>query len=124
MIFNIKLMVVEDDPWIREFLTDALKCCVNRDIMAFDNPADAIEAIREGTPPHLIIADKHLPGMTGLEFLGFVKTHFPEIVFVLTSCESQDFEKAEKLGADAFMAVPYTEADIFKIIDRFVVDNP
>lgn len=122
MIRNVKILVVEDDPWVREFLADTLKCCVNRQIGEFDNAADALEAIKKGPLPHLIIGDSNLPGMDGLEFLEYVKTRFPDIAFVLTSCEPQDYEKAEILGADGFMATPYTEADIFKIVDRFVVE--
>ena len=123
MILNIKIMVVEDDPWNREFLVDTLKCCVNRNISEFDNSMNALEAITKHIPPHLIIADRNLPGIDGFEFLAQVKTHFPDIVFVLTSCDPQDYDKAEMLGADAFMAAPYTEADVFKVVDHFVAGS-
>jgi len=123
MIHNINILVVEDDPWNREFLVDTLKCCVNRSIMEFDNPIDALDMLKKDIPPHIIISDKNLPTMGGLEFLKQVKERFPEIVFVLTSPDPQDGDTAETLGADVFMAMPYTEADIFKIVDRFVVGS-
>jgi two-component system chemotaxis response regulator CheY len=58
----------------------------------------------------LILSDINMPGMSGLELLDQIKTHFhkpPPIVMMITAYgDEENFNTAKKLGADDFLTKP------------------
>ncbi len=62
-----RLLLVEDDKQIQEFLTDALRD-EGYDVRLAVNGRQALEALRDWRP-HLILLDLRMPGMDGREFV-------------------------------------------------------
>jgi len=58
----------------------------------------------------LILSDINMPGMSGLELLKQIKTHFekpPPVVMMITAFgDDENFQQAMKLGADDFLTKP------------------
>jgi CheY-like chemotaxis protein len=78
---------------------------------------DGQYANREEYPlPDLLLLDLKLPGFSGLEILGWIRSH-PGLaglrVVVLTSSEEmRDVNDAYRLGANSFLLKPYDFADL------------
>ncbi len=63
-----RILVIEDDPDVRETLEDALRDAGLAVDVAVDG-ADGLERLREGPPPALILLDLRMPRLCGEEFL-------------------------------------------------------
>ena len=73
MIENVKIIVVENDPMIRQFMVDVLEFSVNREVIAFENGTDALRHLKTGNHADMIICSKDMHDMSGLELLGSAK---------------------------------------------------
>src|SRR5947208_2725628 len=62
-----RVLVVEDDAWIRWFMCDVL----TEEGYQVSEAADGRTAIRliEESPPHIVLLDVAMPGVTGVEVL-------------------------------------------------------
>ena len=65
LLADRRVLVVEDDPTVREVTCEYLREAG----FIVDEAADGIAALRraEGTPPDLIVLDRMLPGVSGVE---------------------------------------------------------
>ena len=58
----------------------------------------------------LILSDINMPGMSGLELLGQIKTKYlkpPPVVMMITAYgDAENFNTAKQLGADDFLTKP------------------
>ncbi len=72
------VLVVDDEPALRELLTDALTCDNYRIITA----ASGKEALQQAaiSPPDLIVADFNLGDCTGLDVLDALDARVPAVV--------------------------------------------
>ncbi len=120
------ILIIEDEPHDSELLQYALSWGRIRN--PFQILRDAGEAIKYLTGhgkfgdraafprPGAIILDLYLPGMSGLEFLQWLKEHpeyrvVPTIVFTTSDRES-DMKQAYNLGADAYLIKPLMFDDL------------
>lgn len=102
---EIKILVIEDDKFLRELLVGKLKKEGYETIEAFDGEEGLTSAQKD--TPHLIILDLVLPGADGFEILQTIKKH-PAIskipVIVLSNLGSrEDIDRALGLGAKEFL---------------------
>ena len=67
----IKLLVVEDEPTMRECLKDFFER-ENYEVYAAGNGDEALDLIRNSRP-HLVFLDVGLPGMSGIDVLARIK---------------------------------------------------
>lgn len=104
---GIKILVVDDEPNILEFLKLGLE---NEDFQvetAADGPS-AIMLAKE-FKPHLAILDVMMPGMDGFEVCRMLKKIEPVAVIMLTARdEVEDKVKGLMLGADDYLAKPFS----------------
>ncbi len=79
------ILLVEDDPAVREYTDLALTSCGYRVIKAKD-AADALNVIRQPDASiHLLITDVVMPGTSGFQLIEKVKAAQPETRFLLVS---------------------------------------
>lgn len=78
--------------------------------------------------PDLIISDISMPGMDGLVFLQYVRSHdvWENIPFVVMSARASAEERrqAQEHGADDFLVKPFALDDFQKILDKWQHPNP
>lgn len=106
------VLVVDDDPTIREFVGDILE--LEGHIVRF--AADGIAALAEieADRPDCVLLDVMMPGMSGHEVLAQLRKadggpQLPVIMLTAAADESQSWQ-AWSGGVDYFMAKPF-EAD-------------
>ncbi len=75
----IKILVVDDDNYIRSFLQKRLSV-LGYEIYVAENGEEGLK-IAEQHRPHLIISDWMMPNMDGTEFCRRIKTH-PDLKYV------------------------------------------
>jgi DNA-binding NtrC family response regulator len=101
-----KVLVVEDDPDIRQILAVFLGD-KGFNVKVADSGHRALELLGE-EPVDLILSDVRMPGMTGMELLRTVKERDPDIELVLMSAYScvRDAVEAIQLGAADYVEKP------------------
>jgi len=104
-----KLLIVEDNDEVREFLVNQLSSLFS--VSAADDGLEGMEkAIRE--QPSLIICDVMMPKMDGVELTKRLKDDFQtsHIPIILLTAHSSDEHKIEGIqaGADAYITKPFS----------------
>jgi len=128
---GIHVLVVDDNTTNRLILREKLLSwgAVIKEAESGRQGLDAIEAAKkEGNPFHLILLDKRMPGMDGLETArqmapknGILK----HTVIMLTSDErSQDVSKARELGIKAYLVKPVKQDELRQIIQAALSEKP
>lgn len=54
------------------------------EVRCFPSAIDALREV-EAKPPHAVVTDQQMPGMTGVQFLEQLSARFPEVIRVLYS---------------------------------------
>jgi signal transduction histidine kinase len=94
-----RLMVVDDDPLVRELVGEQLRCA-GYEVSAFADGRSAIAAIDAGLMPDLLLTDFAMPEMNGVELGRGVRARRPRLpVVVLTGYAS---EAADAAGDEDF----------------------
>ena len=109
-----RILVVEDSASTRSFIRSALETggrlgpC---DIVEASSGFDALRLLPRG-PYDLVITDINMPDINGLELVRFVRQseRHREIPLLIISTQSsvRDRERGMALGADRFLAKPFT----------------
>ncbi|MGA9994587.1 MAG: sigma-54 dependent transcriptional regulator [Pyrinomonadaceae bacterium] len=110
-----KLLIVDDEPGIRQLLTLVFKR-EGHDVRVAENGRRALVMLRED-PSDLIVSDVKMPDMGGIELLTAARELLPDVaVVMMTAFATVDTAReAFKLGADDFIQKPF-DVDELKLI--------
>ncbi|MEK7519722.1 MAG: response regulator [Patescibacteria group bacterium] len=102
---KLKMLVVEDDPFLIKFYKAKLE---KRNFVVFCSPdGGRALSVAQEEKPDLVLLDIGLPGKSGFDVLKELKAHAEtrEIpVFLVTkSAEERDRKKGEELGAEEYI---------------------
>jgi DNA-binding NtrC family response regulator len=117
-----EILVVDDDPDVRELFVEHLREKGHRVAAASDGRA-AIGAIeREPSRYRLIITDLQLPGADGIAVLQAARAANPSAcVIIITGYASLDSAiQAVRLGAYDYLTKPFSVGQIDLIVDRVI----
>lgn len=84
------------------------------------NGKQALEKVKAGLKPDLIVTDLNMPEMDGLEFIKNVRTilKFTPILILTTESEQSKREQAKKLGATGWLVKPVSGQDLINVIKK------
>lgn len=117
---SYKILVVDDEPGIRELLLDILNFLGYQSLMAA-NGVEALETLARDKVD-LIISDIRMPLMNGIELLKAIKRQNLEIPFILISgykLNEADKVVAEEM-ANGFLAKPFEIEQIKTVISNIL----
>lgn len=131
----LTILLIEDSPDDAALLQRSLQRGGFRDELHVVRTAeDAIQYLKGTAPysdrtkypyPMFIILDLGLPGMSGLEFLSWLRQQMllalTPVVVLTTSPYASDVSKAYELGAKTFFAKPLASPDLERIL-KLIVD--
>ena len=119
---RVRVLIVDDEPDIREMLCDLLR--FEYDCEAAASAEDALLLLNE-TKFQLIVSDITMGGMSGLEMIPHVVAHSPESVVVMIS-GMQTIEsaiEALRLGAFDYVMKPFdlrqVEASVKRALEHY-----
>ena len=112
------VLVVDDDPAIRQLLTDVLEM----DGYEVSVAVDGLAAVRQvqALKPDFVILDVMMPGLDGFGVLDAVRAEPGEPVPVLmltAAAESDANARAWAGGVDYYLAKPFTADAVLDLID-------
>jgi len=115
------IMIVDDSATMLMSLKTALSMSGFVVEQASSGPA-ALEKLKAGVKPNLIITDVNMPGMTGLELIEKVRAlsgfRFTPILTLTTESETSKREEAKRLGATGWLVKPIAGTDLVKVIKQ------
>ncbi len=134
-----KVLVVDDEPGIRTGISRVLQSFSVKleeenlniifEVDTVETAEDALEKIKK-SPPHIILLDNKLPGMSGIEALEKITSmKLPETyTIVITAYASiESAVRATKFGAYDFLPKPFTPTDlkntIYKVVKQLIVER-
>ena len=113
-----RVLVVDDEPTIREILCDFLRM---EGFVVHDAPNGraALEVLAE-RPFNLVISDLKMPEMGGLELLEAVRVQHPELVVVLMTGYGtvETALHAMKIGAFDYVLKPFKVEEVVHTVQR------
>jgi CheY-like chemotaxis protein len=113
------VLVVDDEPGVRELLYYVLTNAGYRPLMAVDGPtALNLARVRQ---PDLIVLDIMIPGISGLDVTSVLKADEStrDIPIIILSILANP-EKAAQLGADACFAKPFDQDEFVNKVTELV----
>src|SRR5262245_50245424 len=114
----VHILIVDDDPAIREVLQESLQESGYRCTTAGDG-IDALERFRSGAF-QLLVSDIDMPQMDGVRLLREVKTLRPDTeVIMLTGMLDLDVAiRAIRMGASDYLTKPFNLEQVRITVDR------
>jgi DNA-binding response OmpR family regulator len=115
-----KILVVEDDKFLRELITQKLKR-EGHDVREAVDGEDGVRKIEE-EKPEIVLLDLILPGIDGFEVLAKIKEN-PErkdvpVIILSNLGQRDDVERGLKLGAvDFLIKAHFTPGEIIEKIE-------
>jgi len=111
---NIKILLVDDDPNIRQLVNLYLEK-EGYDVILSDRGDDALKKFRE-SPPNLVLLDLMLPGIDGLQVCREMRK-LSNIPIIMLTAKDETFDKVLglELGADDYIVKPF---DMKEVIAR------
>jgi putative nucleotidyltransferase with HDIG domain len=110
------ILVVEDDPFLRETLVQSLQHD-GVDIIEAGDGVMGLEQFQKHQP-YMVISDVRMPNMDGLNLLKNIRSQNAEVFFILMTgfSEVTEAKNAHHLGANEFLLKPFELAQLNTIV--------
>ena len=105
------ILVVEDDPPVRNLITTTLKTNDYRYLSAANGEAAIMEASSHN--PDVVLLDLGLPDMDGVQVIQKIRS-WSNLPIIVISARSEDTDKIEALdaGADDYLTKPFSVEEL------------
>ncbi len=120
--FRYRILVVDDDPSVRETAGHVLESW-GYEVLTVADGLDGLEALSQSLPD-VIISDLNMPRMAGLEFLAIVRKRFPHIATIAMSGEFITGQSPSGILADAFLPKGQPSKRLFQEIAKVLAASP
>lgn len=113
-----RILVVDDDPFMRDSLIDSLGEAGHR-VQGVESGHAGLDAISENAF-EMVITDLKMPGMSGLEFLRKVLEHDPSIPVLLVTANGtvETAVEAMRVGAFDYILKPFGAEELRLLVSK------
>ena len=110
------VLVIDDDPDMRQVLSDFLQRSGYRVVEAANGQEGIFAA--ECEPIDAVILDKEMPGMNGLDVLSFFRHRCPRlpIIFITAFGGRDDEDESRRRGAWLYLEKPFRVAMVVEAV--------
>jgi two-component system, sensor histidine kinase and response regulator len=131
MVETVKLLITDDEPAMRMAVKRALRQFYvevpdlrTEARLEVDEAGSGEEALKkiEADEPDVMMLDLKMPGISGMEVLGHIAEHNPDILAIMVTAHAtiQTAVSATKQGAYEFLAKPFTPEELRSILTKTV----
>jgi two-component system chemotaxis response regulator CheY len=117
----MKILVVDDSATMVMSLKTTLAMS-GFDVETANNGQAALDKLKSGIKPNLILTDINMPVMGGLEMIGKVRAltgfRFIPILTLTTESEASKRDEGKRLGATGWLVKPVNGNDLIKVIKQ------
>lgn len=122
---KVKILIVDDSPTTRKIIRNAL---TSDGFKFLEEAADGEQAwqmlTKETTAFDLVIADWHMPNLSGLELLEKIRSSekFKSLAVVMATAERNKEEviKVLDLGVSGFILKPYEQKTLLSAVHKII----
>lgn len=123
---NLKVLVVEDSPTMRQLIVFALKRIRGLQITEANDGVGGLKKL-SAEKFDLILTDINMPIMDGLKLVGLIRND-PQykdvpVVVITTEGAQEDRDRALALGANEYITKPIQTAKIIEVVRRLLGVN-
>ncbi len=125
-MYNIGILVVEDDPLIALDIEMMVLELGYKHLGTFKNGDTALKAIKE-TKPDLIILDINIDGqIDGIQIAEHLASRSIPLIFITASIDNSQYERAKKTMPAAYLIKPFQMLALQSAVELSLmkVDNP
>ncbi|MDZ8200862.1 response regulator [Microbacterium sp. SSW1-59] len=114
-----RVIVVEDDEDVALYVQTILRRRLSCEVEVLHS-ADGYEEREAGFDPEVVLTDLELPGRGGYELLGDIRARRTDLAIVVMTAHAggEYAERAERLGADGYLAKPLSSKDLVATVER------
>jgi DNA-binding response OmpR family regulator len=118
------ILIVEDDPAIRQGMKDALTFAGYDTLEAEDGPAGLDTAVKADYD--LLLLDLVLPGCDGLDILKAVRAGRPTLPVIILTARGEESDRVQglELGADDYVVKPFSVKELLARIEAVLRRSP
>jgi two-component system response regulator FlrC len=115
----MKILVVEDDPNLREAIVDSLML-KGHQVHEVCNGVEAVKVIAH-TSLDIVLSDINMPEMDGLQLLAQVKKHQPWLPMILMTAYGDVGQavKAMQIGANDYLMKPFEVQELLSVMNKY-----
>jgi PAS domain S-box-containing protein len=121
---SMKVLLVDDEESVRCLMALMLKEVGVHQVKTFSEGRKAIESLRKGELPDLVILDQNMPGMDGLQAMAEIRQLHPDLPILIASgqpdIEQWDCFRQSKVGV---ITKPFSLEEIQAKLARFAGDS-
>ena len=116
---SMNIMVVDDEPFIRDVMNDFL-CIHGYFVTSYGSGEDAVSEMTE-LKPDMILLDIWMPGMSGMETLEKIKQINNQVGVIMLSAfgDEDTVKEAMHMGADFYLQKPIEFNKLLEILDKW-----
>jgi CheY-like chemotaxis protein len=118
------ILVVDDDPAVRRFVTEALRAR-GHEVIAAASGREALRAVYErSSTPALVVSDIEMPTMTGVELAARLSADRPGIRIVLMTgrAESAQLARERRELISAVLLKPFSLDDLAAAVETALAE--
>ncbi|MGV3773538.1 MAG: PAS domain S-box protein [Verrucomicrobiales bacterium] len=116
------VLIVDDEPSVRQILCQVLTSINLNVISANDGPEGIIEIAQNREKVAIVITDVHMPDMDGFSFVKTARRMIPHAAILVSSGRIEDHEVAEfkALGVAGILEKPFTQERLIHILSPYL----
>lgn len=113
---RVRVLLVDDSPATRAFVRASLETILSDvEVVEAAGGFEAFRLLPRG-PYDVVISDINMPDINGLELLSFIRKssqhRHARVLLISTQHSEKDRERGKRLGADGFLAKPFTREQL------------
>lgn len=118
------VLVIDDDEAMRNVLRDFLQREGHRVVEA--DTGDAAFSVIELEPVDVVILDKEMPGMNGMDVLSFLHRRFPltPVILITAFGGPHVAEESFQRGAVEYLEKPFRLSNVVDRVQKLIDDAP
>ena len=118
-----RILIVDDEPMIRDFLYDALTL-KEYTVISASSGYEALDMLRRN-PVAAVITDVRMPRMSGISLLKKIKEISPNTPVVAITAYGTVSGAVEimKHGADDYLPKPFSATKLYEVVEGLIRDN-